>query len=78
MSLFPDEDILTKEIETWRGFIDKLPTDEDKSILTKLLNDCYRYSIAINNHSQMHPFSSESLIMSLLLLQHKLINHLSR
>jgi hypothetical protein len=76
MSLFPDEDILTKEIETWRGFIDKLPTDEDKSILTKLLNDCYRYSIAINNHSQMHPFPSESLIMSLLLLQHKLINHL--
>ena len=46
MSLFPDEDILTKEIETWRGFIDKLPTDEDKSILKKLLNDCYRYSIA--------------------------------
>ena len=26
-------------VETWRGFIDKLPTDEDKSILTKLLND---------------------------------------
>ena len=24
----------------------------------------------------MHPFPSESLIMSLLLLQHKLINHL--
>jgi hypothetical protein len=76
MSLFPDEDILTKEIETWRGFIDKLPTDEDKSILTKLLNDCYRYSIAMNDHSQIHPFPSESLIMSLLLLQHKLINHL--
>ena len=76
MSLFPDEDILTKEIETWRGFIDKLPTDEDKSILTKLLNDCYRYSIAMNDHSQMHPFPSESLIMSLLLIQHKLIIHL--
>jgi hypothetical protein len=76
MSLFPDEDVLTKEIETWRGFIDKLPTDEDKSILTKLLNDCYRYSIAMNDHSQMHSFPSESLIMSLLLLQHKLINHL--
>ena len=25
MSLFPDEDILTREIESWRGFIDKLP-----------------------------------------------------
>jgi hypothetical protein len=76
MSLFPDEDILIKEIETWRGFIDKLPPDEDKAVLTKLLNDCYKYSISINNQAQIHPFPSESLIMSLLLLQHKLINHL--
>jgi hypothetical protein len=28
MSLFPEEDVLTKEIETWRGFIDKLPLDK--------------------------------------------------
>lgn len=76
MSLFPDEDVLTKEIETWRGFIDKLPSEEDKAILTKLLNECYKYSLAINNHTQMHPFPAESLIMSLLLTQHKLINHL--
>jgi hypothetical protein len=76
MSLFPDEDVLTKEIETWRGFIDKLPSDEDKAVLTKLLNDCYKYSVAINNHAETHPFSSESLIMALLLTQHKLINHL--
>jgi hypothetical protein len=76
MSLFPDEDVLTKEIETWRGFIDKLPTDEDKAVLTKLLNDCYKYSVAINSHAKTHPFSSESLIMSLLLTQHKLINQL--
>ena len=47
MSLFPDGDVLTKEIETWKGFIDKLPTDEDKSILTKSLNHYYRYSIAL-------------------------------
>ena len=40
MSLFPEIDVLTREIETWNGFVDKLPTDEDKSILTKLLNDC--------------------------------------
>ncbi len=76
MSLFLDEDVLTKEIETWRGFIDKLPSDEDKAILTKLLNDCYEYSLAMNNHAQEHPFTSESLIMSLLLIQHRLINHL--
>ena len=73
MSLFPDEDILPKEIETWRGFINKLPSDEDKVVLTKLLNECYIYSVAINIHAQSHPFPSESLIMSLLLIQHKLM-----
>jgi hypothetical protein len=76
MSLFPEEDVLTREIESWRGFIDMLPLDEDKAILTKLLNNCYEYSLAMNNHAQEHPFSAESLIMSLLLTQHKLINRL--
>ena len=76
MSLFPNEDVLTEEIETWRGFIDKLSSDKDKAILTKLLNNCYEYSIAINNHAQTHPFPAESLIMSLLLTQHKLIYYL--
>jgi len=47
MSLFPDEDILTKEIETWRGFIDMLPNDGDKVVLTKLLDSCYKYSLAM-------------------------------
>jgi hypothetical protein len=73
MSLFPDEDILTKEIEAWRGFVEKLPEDEDKVVLTKLLNNCYRYSLAMNEHAREHPFSSETLIMTLLLTQHKLI-----
>ncbi|MGH9977846.1 MAG: hypothetical protein ACRD8Z_18725 [Nitrososphaeraceae archaeon] len=76
MSLFPEEDVLTREIESWRGFIEMLPTDEDKAVLTKLLNDCYKYSLAINSQAQMHPFPSESLIMSLLLSQQKIINHL--
>ena len=68
--------MLTKEIETWRGFIDKLPIDEDKVVLTELLESCYKYSIAMNDHAQVHPFPSEALIMALLLTQHKLINHL--
>jgi hypothetical protein len=76
MSLFPDEDVLTREIETWRGYIEKLPTEADKLVFTKLLNDCYKYSVAMNNHAQTHPFPTESLIMSLLLIQHRLINHL--
>lgn len=69
MSLFPDEDVLMREIETWRGFIDKLALGEDKTIMTKLLNECYNYSLAVNNQAQEHLFPSESLIMSLLLLQ---------
>lgn len=74
MSLFPDEDVLTREIETWRGFIDKLPSEEDKVVLTKLLDKCHKYAVAINSHD--HPFPAEPLIMSLLLSQHKLICHL--
>jgi hypothetical protein len=66
MSLFPEEDVLTKEIETWRGFIDKLLIDEDKVILTKLLESCHKYSVAMNVHAQMYAFPSESLIMALL------------
>jgi hypothetical protein len=56
MSLFPDEDVLTREIETWRGFIEKLSSDEDKVVFAKLLNDCYKYSVAINSQAQTHPF----------------------
>jgi hypothetical protein len=67
---------LTREIESWPGFIEKLPSDEDKVVLIKLLDSCYKYSVAVNSHAESHPFSSESLIMSLLLTQHKLINHL--
>jgi hypothetical protein len=76
MSLFPEEDVLTREIESWRGFMDKLPTDEDKLVLSKLLDSCYKYSVAMNEHALTHPFPSESLIMVLLLSQHKLINQL--
>ena len=74
MSLFPDEDVLTKEIETWRGFIEKLPSEDDKTILKKLLNECYKYAVAINSHD--YPFPAEPVIMALLLSQHKLINQL--
>ena len=73
MSLFPDKDVLTREIEAWRGFIEKLPP-EDKATMTKLLNDCYKYAIVINSHD--HPFPTEPIIMALLLSQQKMINHL--
>lgn len=75
MSLFPDEDILTKEIESWKGFADRLP-DEDRETFTKMLDDCYKYSKAIN--AKGRPFPTEPMIMALLLSQHKLIEWLEK
>src|ERR1700693_1359255 len=69
MSLFPKEDILTKEIESWKGFADSLLAEERKTFI-KILNDCYKYAKAINTKAQ--PFPSEPLIMALLFSQHKM------
>jgi hypothetical protein len=74
MSLFPNEDILTKEIESWKGFVDRLPDEEDRKSFTKMLNDCYKYAKAINAKAQ--PFPSDPVIMALLLSQHKMIEWL--
>jgi hypothetical protein len=71
MSLFPKEDILTKEIESWKGFADSLPAEEDRKTFTKMLNDCYRYAKEINAKGQ--PFPAEPVIMAMLFSQHKII-----
>ena len=73
MSLFPDEDILTKEIASWNGFADGLP-DKERETFLKMLNDCYKYSNAINAKGQ--PFPTEPVIMALLVSQHSLIEWL--
>jgi len=74
MSLFPKEDILTKEIESWKGFADSMPAEEDRKIFTKMLSNCYKYAKAINAKGQ--PFPAEPVIMALLFSQHKLIEWL--
>ena len=74
MSLFPNDDILTKEIESWNGFADTLPPEEDRKTFMKMLNDCYKYAKAINAKAQ--PFPSEPVIMALLFSQHKMIEWL--
>jgi hypothetical protein len=78
LSLFPNkDDILTKEIESWIGFADSLKSAEDKKLFLKMLNDCYKYySIAINAKGELFP--AESLLMALLLSQHKVIDWLSK
>jgi hypothetical protein len=74
-SLFPKEDILTKEIESWRSFVDSLSSKEDRELFNNMLNDCYKYATAINAKGE--PFPAEPLITALLLLsQHKMIDWL--
>jgi hypothetical protein len=69
ISLFPNEDILTKEeIEPWRSFANNLSSKEDRDLFEKMLNNCYKYAAAINAKGQ--PFPAEPLIMALLLSQH--------
>jgi hypothetical protein len=76
MSLFPNEDVLTKEIESWKDFADSLKSEKDRQLFNKMLNDCYKYATAINAKGE--PFPTEPLIMSLLLSQHKMIEWLSK
>jgi hypothetical protein len=77
LSLFPNEDILTKEIASWKSFGDSLSSKEDRELFMSMLNDCYKYAAEINAKGQ--PFPTESLIMALLLLsQHKMIDWLSK
>ena len=74
MSLFPNkDDILTKEIESWKGFADSLRED-DRNLFMKMLDDCYKYATAINAKGE--PFSTEPLLMALLLSQQKMIDSL--
>jgi hypothetical protein len=76
MSLIPNEDILSKEIESWKGFADTLPAEEDRKTFMKMLSNCYKYAKAINTKAQ--PFPSEPLIIALLFSQHKMIQWLEQ
>ena len=76
MSLFPEEDSFIKEIESWKGFADSLKSEEeDKNLFLTMLNECQKYALAIN--AKETPFSTEPLIVALLLIQHKMISWLA-
>jgi hypothetical protein len=40
MSLFPEENILTKEIESWKGFANDLKFEEDRKLFLEMLEGC--------------------------------------
>jgi hypothetical protein len=63
--------LLTKEIESWKGFADGLPTEQDRKVFMEMFNNCYKYAKAIN--AKGRPFPSEPVIMPLLFSKHKLI-----
>ena len=42
LTLFPNEDILTKEIQAWSGFADAL-REEDRVLFLRMLEQCYQY-----------------------------------
>jgi hypothetical protein len=72
LSLFPNkDDILTREIESWKGFEDALRTQEDRVLFKRMLNDCYKYSTAINAKGELFP--TEAVLMSLILQQQKMM-----
>ena len=76
MSLFPEENILTKEIESWKVFADSLRSEDDKKLFLEMLVKCQKYAVAINAKGK--PFPTEPLIMALLLEQHKMIDWLQK
>jgi len=73
MILFPEDDILIREIESWKGFADML-SSEDRRLFLQMLNDCHRYSNAINAKAEAFP--AEALLMALVFIQHKILSWL--
>jgi hypothetical protein len=75
MSLFPDKDILPREIESWKGYAQALRMD-DRQLFQRMLERCYRYAAAVN--AKPEALSTEALLMSILLEQEKEIERLEK
>ena len=73
LTFFPNEDILTIEIQAWSGFADAL-REEDRVLFLRMLKQCYQYIYSINSKGEY--YSTESLLISLIFVQHKIIDWL--
>ncbi|NND86141.1 MAG: hypothetical protein HKM23_02185 [Nitrosopumilus sp.] len=73
LSLFPGDDLLAKEIRSWKSFGDGLRL-EDRKIFNNMIRQCYKYLESINAKGE--PYTTESLMLSLILIQHKMIDFL--
>jgi len=75
LSIFPKDDLLAKEIESWRTFGDNL-RKEDKETFNKMIHNCYKHIRSINLKGEQ--YTTESLLMSLILTQHQMIEFLMK
>lgn len=73
MSIFPKDDLLSKEIESWSEFSKSLRV-EDRELFNKMIKDCYKHIKAINIKGEVH--STESLLMSMIITQQQMIEFL--
>ena len=77
MSLFPNEEnVLTREIESWKGFEYAL-REENRLLFNKMLSECEEnkdYVRAASSKGQS--FAAESLFLALILQQQKMISQL--
>jgi hypothetical protein len=77
LSLFPNEEnILTKEIESWKGFEYAL-REENRLLFSKMLSECGENKDYVKAASSKgHSFAAESLFLALILQQQKMISQL--
>ena len=77
MSLFPNEEnILTKEIESWKDFEYAL-REENGILFNKMLSECVENIDYVRAASSKgDSFAAESLFMALILEQQKMISQL--
>ena len=76
MSLFPNENLITKEIESWKGFEYAL-REENRILFSKILSECREnkdYVRAASSKGQS--FAAESLFLALIFQQQKMISQL--
>ena len=73
MTLLPNDDLLSKEIESWKAFGESL-RKEDRVIFEKMIQQCYKHIKAINLKGE--PYTTEAMLMSLILTQHQMIEFL--
>jgi hypothetical protein len=67
-NLFPYDDIVTKEIDSWKSYADCL-RKQDRELFYKMLNRCYKYSSAITTKGK--EYSTTSVLISILLEHHR-------